>query len=445
MGKMRSLRRWTLSGFVLIAVAGTVHAAHDDAFDYPYVDLDHPAIKYEATPPDDPVARLGKQLEAGTATLDYSAKEGYLPSLLKHLGIDLDSQMLVFSKTSFQAPKISPQHPRALYFGDDAAVGYVPEGDVLELIGIDPKQGVIFYTLDKDKVAKPSFLRRNDQCVACHLIPNTLNVPGLMVTSVIPSSDGSPRFPGAAVVVDSRTPLDERWGGWYVTGTSGSLVHRGNAMATHPDQPSVLDTVGKQNLTTLPPEVDPSQYVAPTSDLVALMTLEHQTRISNLLTRLGWETRIARHDGKLTESRTRLEFVASEVASYMLFADEAKMLEPMAGVSTFTKTFPERGPRDKQGRSLRDFDLKTRLFRYPLSYMIYSAQFDALPDLVKAMIYRRIYDVLSGKDASAEFQRLTAPDRQAIIEIVRETKKDLPQYWYAEHPDHAGPAVGRSH
>ena len=279
-------------------------------------------------------------------------------------------------------------------------------------------------------MAKPSFFRRNDQCVACHLIPSTLNVPGLLVTSVIPSSDGSPRFPGAAVVVDSRTPLDERWGGWYVTGTSGSLVHRGNAMATHPDQPSVLDTQGKQNLTSLPARVDRSQYLAGTSDLVALMTLEHQTRMSNLLTRLGWETRIAEQEGKLAESRPRLEFVAGEVASYMLFADEAKILEPIAGVSTFTKTFPERGPRDKQGRSLRDFDLKTRLFRYPLSYMIYSAQFDALPDVAKAMVYRRLYDVLSGKDTSPAFQRLTAADRQAILEIVRETKKDLPKYWY---------------
>jgi len=416
---------------MLAAFAGlAVCAAHDDAYDYPYISLDHPAIQYGAPAADDPVARLEQQLEAGTARLEYSAKGGYLPSLLKHLGIHPDSQMLVFSKTSFQAPKISPRRPRALYFNDSAAVGFVPDGDVLELIATDPKQGAIFYTLDKDKTDKPSFLRRSDQCVACHLIPNTLNVPGLLVTSVIPSTDGSPRFPGAAVVVDSRTPLEDRWGGWYVTGTSGSLVHRGNSVAPHPDQPSVLDTEGKQNLTSLAGRVDTSGYLQDSSDLIALMTLEHQARIANMLTRLGWETRIAIQEGKIEESRERLDFVAGEVVSYMLFANEARMLEPIAGVSSFTKTFPERGPRDKQGRSLRDFDLKTRLFRYPLSYMIYSPAFDALPEVAKAQVYRRIYDVLSGKDAGGEFKRLTAEDRRAILEIVRETKDGLPKYWF---------------
>jgi hypothetical protein len=416
--------------WMLAFAVQTARATHDDAYDYPYIPLDHQAIQYGSAPTDDPVARLEKQLEAGTARLDYSTKDGYLPSLLKHLGINPDSQMLVFSKTSFQAPKISPKRPRAVYFNDNAAVGFVPDGDVMEVISIDPKQGVMFYTLDVEKAARPSFLRRNDECVSCHLIPSTLNVSGLLVTSVIPSSDGSPRFPGAAIVVDSRTPLDERWGGWYVTGTSGSLVHRGNSVASHPDQPAVLDTEGQQNLTSLAGRVDTSGYLEGTSDLIALMTLEHQTRINNLLTRLGWETRIALSEGKLEESRTRLNSVVGEVVSYMLFANEARILEPITGVSTFTKTFPERGPRDRQGRSLRDFDLKTRLFRYPLSYMIYSPAFDALPEIAKTQVYQRIYNVLSGKDSSAEFKRLTAEDKLAILQIVRETKPGLPKYWF---------------
>jgi len=423
-----------VAGFVVLMLfvfaVQAVRGAHDDAYDYPYISLDHPAIQYGSTPSEDPVARLEKQLESGAAKLDYSDKDGYLPSLLKHLGINRDSQMLVFSKTSFQAPRISPKRPRAVYFNDNAAVGFVPDGDVMELIGVDPKQGVTFYTLDIEKADKPSFLRRNDQCVSCHLIPTTVNVPGLLVTSVIPSSDGSPRFPGAAVVVDSRTPLDERWGGWYVTGTSGSLVHRGNSVAPHPDQPAVLDTEGKQNLTSLAGRVDTSGYLEDSSDLIALMTLEHQTRINNLFTRLGWETRVAVQEGKLAESRARLDFVVGEVVSYMLFANEAHILEPIAGVSSFAKTFPEQGPRDKRGRSLRDFDLKTRLFRYPLSYMIYSPAFDALPDVAKTQVYQRIYDVLTGKDSSSEFKRLIAEDRRTILEIVRETKPGLPKYWF---------------
>jgi len=233
------------------------------------------------------------------------------------------------------------------------------------------------------------------------------------------------------VIVDSRTPLDQRWGGWYVTGTSGGLQDRGNAVAPNPDQPDVLDLRNTGNLTSLAGRLDASAYLEPTSDLVALMTLEHQTRVTNLITRLGWETRIAAADGKLKEERDRLDFVENELVAYMLFADEAPMREPMAGVSTFTKTFPARGPRDKQGRSLRDFDLKTRLFKYPLSYMIYDPAFDALPDAAKQQVYSKLFAVLTGKDSSERFARLTPQDRRAILEILRETKPDLPAYWRA--------------
>jgi hypothetical protein len=121
----------------------------------------------------------------------------------------------------------------------------------------------------------------------------------------------------------------------------------------------------------------------------------------------------------------RLKLILDQLTSYMLFADEAKILDPITGVSTFTKTFPARGPRDKQGRSLRDFDLKARLFRYPLSYMIYSDLFDALPDAAKQAVYRRLYDALTASVPG----RLSAEDRRAIVEIVRDTKPNLPTYW----------------
>jgi hypothetical protein len=159
------------------------------------------------------------------------------------------------------------------------------------------------------------------------------------------------------------------------------------------------------------------------------MTLEHQTRMTNLLTRIGWETRIAMQEGKMEAFHERLDFLAGETATYMLFAEEAHITEPIAGVSTFAETFPKRGPRDKQGRSLRDFDLKTRVFRYPLSYMIYDATFDALPDAAREAIYRKLFDVLTGKDSSGRYQNLTTADRQAILEIVRDTKPNLPAYW----------------
>ena len=418
-------------GAMSVALVFAVEA-HDDGYNFPYIPMDHSAINYLARTQDDPVARLQKRIDRGEVKLNYDPnRNGYLPALLKALQLNEDSQMLVFSRTSFQSYRISTKAPRALYFNDSVAVGSVQGGDVLEFAALDPKLGVNFYTMDIRKTDAPSFVRRNDECIACHLIPGTLNVPGLVVSSVITTPEGLLRFPGAGLVIDSRSPIDERWGGWYVTGITGSVQHRGNAVAPDRDRPDMLDLRDTQNLTSLSTRFDTTHYLVPTSDIVALMTLEHQTRMTNLITRIGWEERIAQKDGKLQEAQSRLDFVADELVSYMLFVGEAKIREPITGVSTFTKTFPERGPRDEKGRSLRDFDLHKRLFRYPLSYMIYSEAFDSLPDIAKQKIYQRIYDVLSGKNQDPKFSTLSAEDRQAILEILRDTKPGLPSYWMA--------------
>lgn len=394
----------------------------------------HPAIQYQE-PPDDPVARLAQKVESGEVKLDYAADGwGYLRSLLKQFGLSIDSQVLVFSKTSFQSPKISPRTPRALYFNDNVALGYVQGGDVFELAGLDPKQGVNFYTLDIQKTGKPEFVRR-DECLQCHQGVATLGVPGLVVSSVYPDSDGMPAFRGASMITDHRSDIEHRWGGWYVTGNSGSQHHLGNAVGHDHAHPQLLDTYGTQNLTSLANKFDTSKYLAPTSDIVALMTLEHQTRMTDLFIRVGWDARMAMQDGKLDDAaRAKLDGEIDDLVTYMLFADEAKLWDPIVGVSTFTKTFPDRGPRDPQGRSLRDFDLQKRMFKYPLSYMIYSPAFDGMPDVVRDRVYQRLFDVLSGKDQSGKFARLSADDRQAVLAIVRATKPNLPPYWKASPP-----------
>lgn len=414
--------------FVCGVTAAAAWAARDDASDYPFIDYDHPAIGYNEREADDAISRLQEKLDRGEAALEFDAKQGYLPSLLKQLDIHADSQTLVFSKTSFQAPKISPRSPRALYFNDEAAIGLVPSGDVLELTALDPNQGINFYTIERKKTEKPRFLRRSQECLNCHLLANTLYVPGLLATSVIPRPDGSPRFSAAALVVDHRTPLDQRWGGWFVTGKSGDLRHRGNSIAPNPDQPTVFDLRNNQNLTTLTDRVDTSPYLLPTSDLIALMTLEHQNRMTSFLTRLNWEVRVAQQEGRMAEFESRLKFLVDEAVSYMLFREEARILEPMSGSSTFAATFPQRGPRDKKGRSLREFDLQTRVFRYPLSYMIYSPAFDALPGMVKDRLYKELFDALTSKPAEGA-NALPADVRAAIVEIVAETKPGVPAYW----------------
>ncbi len=422
-----------LLSFVICGVAiagGATWALAGHLEDTVAVPTDHPAIQYMQQPPDDAVTRLGKRIESGAVKLDYAPGGlGYLPSVLKALGVNVDSQVLVFSKTSFQSSKISPRAPRALYFDDEVSVGFVQDGDVLEFAALDPKQGVNFYTMDFQKADKPEFDRR-DVCLQCHQGLSTLGVPGILVSSVYPGPDGMPAFRGNAMITDHRSSFDQRWGGWYVTGLHGSQHHMGNAVAHDRAQPQLLDTQGTQNLTSLDKKFDTSKYLAPTSDIVALMTLEHQTRMTDLMTRIGWDVRIAQHDGKLDDAmRKQIDSEIEDMVTYMLFCDEKLLSEPIQGVSTFSKTFPERGPHDGQGRSLRDFDLQKRLFKYPLSYMIYSQAFDSMPDMVRDRVYQRLHEILTGKDHSERYARLTANDKRAILEILRDTKKNLPPYF----------------
>jgi hypothetical protein len=413
---MTRARRFLISGFLLLAGTAVAQIYLND------LPVAHPAIRYMQSPTEDPVAHLIRDIESGKTKLDARADgQGYLPSLLEHLGIRADSQALVFSKTSFQAPKISPRNPRAIYFGDDVAVGWVRGGDGIELAATDPRQGVIFYTLKTPKSGEPAF-QRGEVCLKCHQGAATAGVPGMFIGSVFPSASGEPHRAGA-IITDHRTAFADRWGGWYVNAMHGEQQDRANAVAPDPAEPETLDTAGKQNLTTLAEMFNPAGYLTRISDIVALMTFEHQTQMANLMTRVGWEARIPETDP------TQLRSDIDAVVAYMLFADEAPLREAIQGVSTFTKTFPLKGPFDRKGRSLRDFDLQTRLFKYPLSYMVYGAQFDALPGPVRERIYQRLFDVLTGKDPGRTFARLSSDDRRSIIAILRDTKPGLPGYW----------------
>src|SRR5450432_3129443 len=140
----------------------------------------HPAIRYFESALDDTATRLANEMESGRTKLSFrSGPMGYLPSLLEHLGVSVDSQALVFSKTSFQSPKISPHNPRAIYFDDAVAVGYVPGGTVLEVAAVDSRQGVVFYTLDTQESETPRLSRR-DVFLQCHQGPATQGVPGIL-------------------------------------------------------------------------------------------------------------------------------------------------------------------------------------------------------------------------------------------------------------------------
>ena len=428
--------------FLAVSLAVATAALADLAGSY-VVPLDDEAIRYATRAADDPVERLNRKIARGDVKLEFDDAHGYLRSVLKALGISVESQVLVFSKTSFQAAAISPRWPRALYFNDSTAVGSVHSSDLLEFASVDPRLGVIFYTLDQKKVAKPHFDRRDAACLQCHDSGGpTLGVPGLMVRSVYPDPSGMPVFQAGDFFTDQRSPLNERWGGWYVTGTHGEMTHMGNAVVHDRDNPEKLEGAAGLNVTDLSRKFDTEAYLTPHSDIVALMTLEHQARMTNLITRVGYETAItmegqaafnkAYHEpaDELSEvARHRIDSAVEQLVEYMVFLDEAKLDAPVKGTSGFAEAFERVGPRDRKGRSLRDFDLVQRMFRYPLSYLIYSEAFDGMPEAARERIYRRLFDVLTERERSPRYAKLSSNDRLALLEILRDTKKDLPDYW----------------
>jgi len=416
-----------LAGLALLG--GAAVAQRRDAFVAP---RDHPAIAYSKGPVADTVSQLDRRIQDGSARLQFDGPNGYLRSLLAALDVPVESQVLVFSETSAEAKLINPRNPRSLFFNDLVSVGWVHGSDALELAAQDPAQGVIFYTLTQKPAAKPR-LTRDDSCLACHLSWDTLGVPGIFVISTFPMSDDKNAYANG-FTADHRSPLAERWGGWYVTGQPGPLRHMGNVPVIVHGKVDPVARPASPVLATLDGKFDTRSYLSPYSDIVALMVLEHQTRMTNLLTRVGWEARLAAYDRGNADAAARMKEAAGDLVDYLLFVDEAPFASGIRGSSGFAEKFVAGGPRDGKGRSLRQLDLDRRLMRYPCSYLIYAPAFDALPADAKAFVYQRMWQILSGRDAAKKYAVLSKADRQAIVEILRETKKGLPAYFQPVSP-----------
>ena len=270
----------------LFAATLAVSAQRRDVF---VQSRDHPAIAYSTASTTDPVSALNAKLESGAATLPFDEASGYLRAVLNALDVPVQSQMLVFSQTSFQASQIRMHNPRAVFFTDTVAVGYIRGAKIIEVAAQDPTQGVVFYEVSQEANAKPAFKRNND-CLACHLSWETLGVPGLMVQSVYPLRDENSYVNGFTTVHGS--PLEQRWGGWWVTGDPGGAKHIGNVSVMYNDKGSKLPSPTRP-LPSLEGLFDLKGYLTPYSDVVALLVLAHQTNMTNLITRIGWEARVA--------------------------------------------------------------------------------------------------------------------------------------------------------
>lgn len=385
---------------------------------------DHPAIRYQSAPAGNAVERLNARLDAGSVSLSFQGRSGYLKSALDALGVHTDSQLLVFSAASLQGRHINESNPRAIFFNDDVELGWVRDAEVLEIATRDETLGTAFYTLDQKPSATPRF-KRGFVCLGCHLTGGTGDVPGLVLFS---SGRVLGRPSGLVAYMKGSMPIPERFGGWFVTGTTLPAEHRGNeVLALDGRSHAISDTSG----------LFPSDgYLSATSDIAAMLVFTHQVETVNALVRASWTARAyewtAEHRGAgdAAPDPATLRAAASDVVDRLLFVGDAAFTAPVKGTSGFAERFATTGPRDPKGRSLHELDLRTRLLRYPCSYLIYSPLFDSLPATMKEMVYARLWQVLSGGEAAPRYQRLmTLDERRAVVEILRATRPGLPSYF----------------
>jgi len=394
-------------------------------------------IHYSETQPRDAAQALEKMMLAGKVKIDRTDAWSVLRGVLKQFGIPEESQVMVFSKTSKQNDRISPQTPRVIYFSDDAYVGYSVGGSI-EVSTIDPKLGPIFYLLDPEVAAsKPLHFERDQSCLSCHGGPFTPEVPGVIVRSVFPGAEGHPIMSQGSTVVDTTTPFSDRWGGWYVTGKHGSELHRGNVTATeNADNTCDMPIERGANITDLTSFFDTSPYKRKKSDIVALMVLEHQTSVQNVLTKanhtamraMHMQTSLQKELGEPVQNepvgtaRRIIDHMAEDVIEALLFKDEAAL--PQGGIEgeeDFQTAFTARAPKSADGRSLKDFQLHTRLFKHRCSFMIHSLTFRHLTPTLKTTVIKMLGDVLMGKDKGGTFDYLGASERKHILAILQDT------------------------
>lgn len=415
-----------LTGFLLTAT--NRHGQCQDEF------FEQAPIRYSDASVTDDIFRLKQELNRDQANLEWTANYGWLPSLLKKLKISQSSQVLVFSRTSLQIERIRPTNPRAIYFNDNVYVAWIPGSPTIEVSAVDPTQGAVFYTIHQTPTDQPAINRDRGSCLQCHATRRTKEVPGHLVRSILTGPDGLPFYHLGSTTTDHTTELEERFGGWYVTGLHGAMRHRGNTLANAEAKP-YQDVERGANCQDLSVYFDTHRYLQPTSDIVALMVLEHQTQMHNLITRASFVCRQAIHhdrqmnnvlkrpDGYQSDlAKRRIQKVSEELLRYMLFCEEFELHGRIVGTSGFTEHFTSTIPVDSHDRSLRELDLTRRMFKLPCSYIIHSPSFDALPEPVLDYVERRLITILTRDNTNDDFFHISLQQRRTILRLLQETK-----------------------
>ena len=393
-------------------------------------------VSYSSAKPHDAVSHLEVRMASGDLKWVGGGREIVL-SLLRELNIPVESQMLVFSKTSFQREIIGPTRPRALYFSDTSYVGWVP-GGLIEVATVDPQLGPVFYSVDPN-AAEPGFIR-DRSCLTCHGGQFVRGIPGVFTRSVFTDDAGDPLFRFGSEVVDYQTPFTNRWAGWYVTGKHGKALHRGNVFAQDKDERLVVNLKHGANTADLSKYFPVQSYLTNSSDIVALLVFEHQTSMQNALTRASMDCRrmLAYQKNLQTELKEPVteeltyesvqhvfDGAAQDVVDNLLFKDEAKLPEGLSGSAAFQAAFGRQAPRANDGGSLKDLHLAGQLFKNRCSYLIYSESFLELPRELKRRIYARLARALSPTAPDARYSYLMAGERLRISRILQQTHPEF--------------------
>ncbi|MEI7650685.1 MAG: hypothetical protein WCJ96_01600 [Verrucomicrobiota bacterium] len=398
-------------------------------------------INYTATQPRDRIARLNATFQKQADEIRSLPAKKRLRWLLEQLDVPIESQLLVFSKTSLQRNLISPETPRALFFSDEAYVGWAVGGG-FEITVFDPELGTTFYLLDQHETGTAPLFNRSGECLLCHTRHD--HTPSLRTRSVFPDANGEPLSGSGGSNIEPSTPLSERWGGWYVTGASSQLQHHGNIIgASIADFEGPTAKIGR-TLPSLKDVVDTHRYPLNTSDIVALLMHDHQVHVHNVLATASQDARIALYRWPAMREILGLPVnappsgsclvvfnsQADKVIEALLCKDEAAFPpQGIHGDGVFEKTYARTRKADAQNRSLRDLELATRLFRYRCSPLIYSQSFATLPKPLRELILRKLSAGLRAFPPSENFAHLDEAERAAIHEILTATLPDLPADW----------------
>ena len=383
----------------------------------------YPGVNYADADLDDRVTRLLAEIEMGKVTLAHDAEgRGYLDSLLAALEIDRSSQVLVFSKTALKTRFVTSQTPRALYFNDDTYVGFIQSSRSLEIATMDPNVGQVFFDFSQNPDDGIEMEREMNRCLRCHDSYSMTGggVPRFLLSSVIADPQGDIVTHEISIITDTSTPLNRRWGGMYVTGTHGSMEIMGNFVVDDIGKLTNMNLAPNGNKTDLSGILDTSPYPSAGSDIVALLVLEHQVEVQNAISRLNFDSRTRLHaDGSIPAED--LAQMTRPLLQSLFMAHEVPLTDKVTGSSGYTDYFQGLGPFDGQGRSLRQLNLTTRTFEYPLSFLVYSEAIEALPDPVRTTLFSQIRQVLDGEIQDAAFAHLTPALRQAITAILMDT------------------------